>query len=688
MSFKEIDLKRKYDSDEDDVLNEFYIPVLKKAKLYRRLAGFYSSTALAVASKGVLELIKNGGKMQMVVGARLSPADVDEIRKGSTDRESVILRSFNEEIDGITDEVLLGYVKSLAWLISHDRLVLKIAILLDDDGFPLDYTNIGVQGIYHMKIGIFTDQEDNIISFSGSINETALGWIKNIEGFHVFKSWLNERDHIDEDIDTFNKFWYNKAFKTLVIDAPYAVKQKLISIAPVDIEEIEKLIKIQKDNGIRIPELIKIRPYQLEAIQNWFGNEKSGIFEMATGTGKTITALSAAVKCIKENNELVVVITCPFKHLVDQWKKVSITFGFIPLLCYESKSKWLDKLYSSINEYILNLKNVIFIITTYDTMITDDFQNALKKIDTNFLFIADEVHHLGSLETRKKLFTNANYRLGLSATPQRWYDDIGTQVIYDYFKGVVYSFSLNNAIRDGYLVPYEYHPIIITLTNEEISRYRELSLKIARMWHIVKGDTGDDKLQNLLIRRSRILNNATNKIPQMLELLRHFPIIQYLLIYCDPSQINVVMKNLIDMGIVCHRFTAREPNKDRQYILSQFENKRYQAIVAMYCLDEGVDVPPTRTAIILASSGNPRQFIQRRGRILRLHKGKVNAIIYDFVTMPPTPSFAQKTDLEVERKIIEKELKRVNEFAGSAINEFEARSKILEHINKFGMVTF
>ncbi|MGI6554465.1 MAG: DEAD/DEAH box helicase family protein [Bacillota bacterium] len=453
--------------------------------------------------------------------------------------------------------------------------------------------------------------------------------------------------------------------------------------------------------GFSMPLHLKIRDYQMEAIKSWFKSGGRGILEMATGTGKTFTALAASTKLFEQTKQLAIVIVCPYKHLVDQWSNEVKRFGLSPILCYGLRTNWENKLNSRITSFNIGAIPCFCLITTTTSFSLDSMQNALKRLKGNVLLIADEVHHMGAKRIREKLPDNIPYRLGLSATPDRWHDDIGSNYLRQYFEnGVVFTFGLKEAIGQ-YLTEYYYFPHIITLTDEECEEYFALTQKIYK--RIQMGDTIDDSdsssiLKNLLIKRARLLSKAENKIVKLRELAIKEKDSKYNIFYCGDTtvdgerQIEKVLQVLGNgVGMRVHPFTSDETRQERLELLGRFKKGELQGLVAIRCLDEGVDVPATRSAYILASSTNPREFIQRRGRILRKSPGKEYSYIHDFIVIPRDINELNSIDVRLfntERKLVRRELRRFKEFADLAINGPEARLKILEVAKAFNLLDF
>jgi superfamily II DNA or RNA helicase len=408
---------------------------------------------------------------------------------------------------------------------------------------------------------------------------------------------------------------------------------------------------------------------------------------MATGTGKTITALGAAVRLLEREGRLALVIAVPYQHLVSQWQNEAGAFGFRSILAYQSKKRWLDPLSREIITFNGGYRPVVCIITTHSTFISEDFQASLSRILSPALLIADEAHHLGAQRSRQSYPHHFDFRLALSATPDRWFDDAGTMALRTYFGKTVFEFPLAQAIGVN-LTPYYYYPHLVELTEDELDQYQQLSLKIARLFG---GNDPEiqDAYERLLIKRARLLNEAVNKLSVLSKLLeQQSNKVSHALFYCAPGQIDAVMRLLgWEKGLLVHRFTAQEPNAERQQLLRRFASGQLHGLVAMKCLDEGVDVPSTRTAYFLASSGNPREFIQRRGRILRRFEGKECAIIHDLIAMPPVKGRSSQT-YKAERTIMRRELARFHEFASMARNKHEAVNVIWELASHYQLRDF
>ena len=364
MSFKDISLKRAYSSDADDILYDFYIPVLATAKEYNRIAGFFSSTSLALAAKGIVGLIKNGGIMQLIVSPKLTHRDLEALIKCRVEPKEVIKQKMLEEIDKLEDQLIADHVRALGWMVANNKLELRIAIKNYNERQPIHDQEDQQAGLFHQKVGILKDTENNIITFSGSINETASGWLDNIEEFKVFRSWeSSEHDYINADVTKFNKFWDNLSSRVRLFTIPEAVKNRLIELAPDDISQID-LWKWYTRKATRPVKKVDLYDHQQRAVESWLQHDMKGIFEMATGTGKTFAALACVSEALKRHNNLVIIITCPLQHLVKQWEREIINYGLGNqyIIADSTNPTWKSSLADKLLDISIGYQNTLLIL--------------------------------------------------------------------------------------------------------------------------------------------------------------------------------------------------------------------------------------------------------------------------------------------------------------------------------------
>ena len=437
----------------------------------------------------------------------------------------------------------------------------------------------------------------------------------------------------------------------------------------------------------RFPQKLKLRDYQQEAIFSWFNNRGRGTLKMATGSGKTIIALAIAFELYRQIGLQVLIIICPYQHLVLQWQRECESFNLSPILAMNRINSWQNDLSTQLYNIRAQKQSFLTVITTNSTLISEGFQSQVKFFPEKTLIVGDEAHNLGATKLVASLPRNVGLRLALSATPQRHYDESGTDALLDYFGKVLQpEFTLEDAIKKGALVPYLYYPVFVELTESESFLYAKITKRIGFALSENSNWENNDNLTFLLTKRSRLVATAANKLVALKSLMQNRLYTTHTLFYCGDGyvdnyhqdynrQIAAVTRILgKELGYKVNTYTAETPMEKREKLRSQFERGVLQGLVAIRCLDEGVDIPAITTAIILASTNNPRQFIQRRGRILRPYPGKKQAVLFDMIAIPP--KLDRKT-WEIEKKLLDKELIRFIEFAELADNAAEARKKLL-----------
>ena len=709
MSYRDIVVSRSYKTNKNDIVRDFYVPTLKESVLYKRAVGFFSSTALIELSKGISGLVKNGGKIKFIVSPLLSEEDIDAITKGYNEREiieSALLREFKEPKNA-SDEERLNW---LATLIAQNHMEIKVAFTPPQKS----------AGMYHEKIGILYDVEGNKIAFTGSMNETINAFHNNYESIVVFNSLTNEDYQRVMDLEyDFDSLWAGRESNITVIDFPDVIKEKLISykkdysnldLDRIEIEQGYEMHPVPK--GVPcIPNGVNLHDYQKDAIDKWAANDYCGIFDMATGTGKTYTGLGAAVRLFSDKKRMALFIVCPYQHLVEQWIEDILQFNMVPTIGYSTSRQkdWKNRLSNDVMDFKLGVIDTFCFVTTNATFSSDYVQKQVNKLGKDTLLVVDEAHNFGATNLSRTLNPKIEYRLALSATLERHGDPEGTQVLYDYFGDKCIEYGLARAIKEDKLTPYYYYPKVVYLTEDELGAYRELSKKIAKQCHqdkhgkVIVSELG----KKLLIQRSRIIAGASNKVLLLKELMKDYKNDSHMLIYCGAArsndysndsfecdeegerQIVAVSKMLgLELGMKVTHFTSSESAAERELIKKQFANADpYQAIVAIKCLDEGVNIPSIKTAFILASSTNPKEYIQRRGRVLRKAPGKQYAVIYDFITLPTELDYVsiRSDSARYDLSLIKKEIIRMKEFGEISKNPSEADKLIKELEETYGL---
>ena len=691
-----------YKSDRDNILEDFYLPALSVATSYDRAVGFFSGSTISYAAQALSVFVAKGGRMRLIVGAFADARDIEAVRRGEETRalSDRLGEEFLASIDESTGELFEERFRTLAWLVAERRLDIRVALR--------------PHGMYHDKIGIITDVAGDAFVFAGSANESAQALLPthNYESIDVFPTWRPElEEYFSEHIDSFARLWENRSRGTAVMDVPTALAERLLEVAaridlppdPLREAAIVRRLAAQVDHeeeavdrptGPRLPTSMggvpfAIRQHQRDALNAW--REKggfSGIFDLATGAGKTITACYAMVQMVGSIPGLTVVIAVPYQNLADQWCDILELFGVDPVRCYVSKADWAERLDRTVHEVEMAARPFAAVVVVNRTLKSPEFQAAIARVPGDrLLWIGDECHHHASESFTGFLPYQARYRIGLSATPEHYLDTDRNARLTAYYGETVFTYTLGQAIADGVLTPYDYFPHIVALTEDEADEFVDLSNEIARAFarEGASGSKPSMSLTALLMRRARVIASAGNKIPALSQALDGARPRPHTLFYCGDGtvegdaddgdaqfsgrQIEVVSRQLDRLGWRISRFTSREPRRERDDILANFKIGLIDAMVAIKCLDEGIDVPACDTAYILASSRDPRQFIQRRGRILRRSPGKDHATIHDFVTILPPGHYDGEGHA---RKLIQSELRRVAEFNALARNASHA----------------
>jgi superfamily II DNA or RNA helicase len=702
MSLRGISLKKAYSSDCDDILRDFYVPALSESLEYSRLAGLFSSTSLAVAARGVLGLIRNDGHIRLIVAPRFTQADAEAILDSYDARRTRTQTVMLAELHALENEFVMDHVRALGWMIANGKLDIRVAIPRDQRGRFLSWEQTMRSGVFHQKVGVLRDAQGSTITFSGSLNETASGWMGNVEEFKVFRGWEpSEAQYVEADVANFERFWSDRSRNVSIMEVPSAVRERLVQIAPSDLDELSLEKWTGRKTDVRA---VALFDHQREAVSSWVNSGMRGILEMATGTGKTFAALGCLDKVAGANRSLVTVITCPYQHLIRQWIREIAKFGTkydTLIIADASNPGWKHALADTLVDVALGHKSTAVVVTTHRTFSSRTMLDIIGQSSGRppMLLIADEVHGVGAKKARQGLIDAYRFRLGLSATPRRWFDGIGTAAIFDHFGGTVYEFPLERAIStinpatgETYLAPYRYLPLFVSLDEDEMAEYLAKTRAIARRAGTAKSEKEDELARLLLFKRADIVKSAAAKYGVLDTLLDAMgPDMRWTIVYCSPKQIDRVMRAMNARGLTAHRFTMDEGTApdlryggetERDFLLRKFGEGQYQILVAMRCLDEGVDVPPARTAILMASSGNPREHIQRIGRVMRRYPGKHEATIYDILVAPSlerVPPELRRT----EWRIFERELARCEEIASTAVNNADALQEVYQVKRRF-----
>lgn len=712
--FRKLGLRTNYSSESDNLYTDFFLPTLSASVSYRRAVGFFSLGVLLNAPAAMASIVENEGRIELIFGKLVAPEDFEAIREGASQPWVQDELPRFEEVLGEYPGSLLEYrVRLLAWLFAAGRLEMKVAVR--------------PRGMFHQKIGLLQDRLGDMVSFSGSMNETmsALDPRFNSEEITVFRSWNEgQKAYVDNHAANFAKLWSgDTGSSTIVCGIPEALAEGLTFVMerfpdPPTTEEEEGKVRafFERRAGTAIsqpavPTTVQgqpfaMRPHQLEALRAWTANGYNGILELATGAGKTITAIYAATRTVEANEGIALIVAVPYQDLADQWCAELAVFNIHAVRCYGSRAEWEPLVQAYVRRNRGNQREFLAVVVVNKTLKTDHFQAFATQLDPDRLFfIGDECHHHGSAGYSGKLLPGARFRLGLSATPFHYMDEAANQRLKEVYDKSVFQYGLAEAVADGVLTPYEYVPVPVELTEREAQDYLDLSDQIARAFAAAKDSPASpsgERLKALLMRRARLVGAAENKMVELERLLERTPVERHTLFYCsdgrtlvdgedeagdgtDQAEIKqryAVAQLLQRKGVRVSPFTSDENRWQRREILRQFKDGETEAMVAIRCLDEGIDVPACRTAYLIASSRNPRQFIQRRGRILRRAPGKEQAMIYDFVVVLPESHIATE---EAAGDFLRNELGRVADFARNSLFPVSSVKPLLPWLRKYDL---
>jgi len=700
--------KHSYSSGYDEP-KDFFTEALIESSTFDLGLGFFSSSGIRSLSYGFALFIANGGKMRVVMNHILSQEDKEVIERGQKhlveDFESNILLDIKKLVETLSKEDE-QFFRCLSYLISINRI--EFVATISTKG-----------GLGHDKYGIFKDENGNKVAFIGSANFSQSALELNGETITVFtspnddkriaeyqtlfdQSWENDTPHLIhipiEHVKTFIREKFPETSLTNLLEEGLNLRENIEGdnnipteyCKPVSRRILDKIESKEQEPRFPFPEE---RQIQIDAYNAWIGNGKKGIFAMATGSGKTVTALNCIRKQYKENGYYKAIIVVPTQALAIQWEHETKSFNFQNIVSTHSDKDWKNILSRYITRSLLDSTKSIILITTYATFNRNDIQSFLKKVRgaETFIYVADEAHNIGSQNSLKHLPEMINWRIGLSATPERIYDDLGSEKLYEFFNSkppkYTYRYTMKQAIEEGILCHYDYYPIFIELTSSEMEEYERISDQLRKY---IDADTGKYKpdAEKLLLKRKRIIHKAENKkiaISDLLEELKQKQKLDYTFVFVpegyepdysinDSYNINQDDIHIIDEyaqmfkehGYSYHKYISGLD--DAPNILQNFADGDIQILLSMKCLDEGVDIPRAEHAIFCSSTGNPRQFVQRRGRVLRKCKGKEKAKIWDLIVTPPNILDESNS---IERNLFFNEAKRIINFAALADNQID-----------------
>lgn len=679
MSLQDLSFRDTYWSGENDLINEFYIPCLSESIEYSRAVGYFSSSILCYITNGLFPFIQNGGKIRILCSTNLSKKDEKNLSLGYDIRKILQGKIEHELTDAL--ELNLANIKNLCWLVKNERLDIKICLRARANS-PQS------PGLFHEKFGVFKDAYGNAVSFLGSINETYGGWIDNEESFEVSASWIPAlAKRVESKEQRFENLWSGVAKDVVTYSFPEVCKQRLIEYAPEFPVEGAYHSTINQKKIYFQP-----RNCQETAKNHFMASGFKCLFMMATGCGKTKAALYSMSQL---DSWKVLLICVPGIELVEQWQTDVCTFfpEATIIQCSSLHSDWKRLLLALIQAKI---PQRTIIIATYDAAVSDFSMDKWKSIKAEKLaLICDEVHNIGAKSTRRIMDLTPEYRIGLSATPQRNFDEEGSELILSYFNHQKYEFSIRDAQREHYLVEYEYRIFPVLMNDADWQSYIQFTQQISKHRHSLNNDkleaatrnAFEEKIEKLYRDRAGLIKKSDSKIDTFDSIFAERPPQSRILIYGDDlPQLEMFQAKLRLLRQPFFEYTGdKDPQKVRPIMLQQFCQGIRKILLAIGCLDEGIDIPACDVAIFVSSSTSERQFIQRRGRVLRTAPGKQKALIYDFLVVPPLDGIATDQDRQLALTMVESQYHRINLMAEDALNGLGERAKLDDYLSRHGL---
>ena len=684
-----------YSVPTDDLTGEVLIPAFAASAAVSCMSGYFGSSALRHLAPGLAAFI-NGttGSFRLLISPVLDEADRDALRRGSRQPSEVLETAARTILTNgrLTESALEKHtLECLSYLLAAGRLELRFVLMRDG-------------GVFHPKVWIFSDED--VVVAHGSSNVTAAGLLFNFETVSVERAWASDeaRQRCARFRELFARLWQGTDADTVTIGIPEGL---LIAVPafpmPPTMHDFWAAWRADADRGLA-PPLPTAAPqlpqpehgvgarleipaglrwetgpfaHQARAVHAWEAADGRGLLAMATGSGKTVASLICATHLQDEADRLMLVIAAPYRPLVDQWADEVEDFGLRPLpLTGLDTSARGEAIREAGRRLDRGLSTIEVAVVTHEFLVGDGFGAVLDDLPASVstMLIADEVHNLGRPRFIERPPEQFRYRLGLSATPVLQYNEAGTDAIKRFFGETVFEFGLAEAIGVC-LVPYDYHLHLVDLADDELAEWDELTAKLIRAGFMTRDEGIDEVLSTevlaLLVKRRAVLEAAAAKVVMVRELLEGQGVdhVAHTLVYCSdkrPEQLRAVNRELLDAGLFVRQLTAEESGDRRktEAILEDFARGDYQVLTCKRVLDEGVDIPQVRQAFLLASSTVRRQWVQRRGRVLRRCDaiGKDLAHLHDFLVVPG--------DLRSSsgRAILRQEFDRARAFAELASN--------------------
>ena len=663
-----------YRSGINDLAREFYTPALRESVRYHRCSGYFSIDALLELSSGLVPFVRKGGRIKMVTSVELSETSCSVIQRGLELSREYVQADLERCIDACLDHEGSDYLDLIVNLIAAGRLEIRVAY--------------APTGLYHEKFGLFFDSNGGVVYFIGSVNETKSGLRANREAIMVSCSWEGDSRLFTEEEAYFSRIWNDEDDGLAVMEFPEACRRKLIEAYAVSPSVDEAVARIE--GNLDAPRVKQLYPYQREAVEQFVANGYAHFFQMATGTGKTFTAIKAMERYLADCGNAIVIVIVPQTDLQAQWRAALEDEGLKCSLCggdarSDAETTFDDAL---LDYYELDESPILVCVNmTYFGKLAGRVRQIAN--EANVCIVVDEAHTVTAHQLDQLPFRTAA-RLGLSATPERFGAGEADRIVAYFTRSAIdpYGYGIDQAIEAGFLTPYRYHPVYLELGVNEYGAYGRLTRRLAVLCSQDMPD--EDEIQRVRLERSRILKTSPEKIRELRSMVDSgaYDFVNSV-VYCgagkdresDMPIIREVTALLNQAGLSAKSFFSG--SDDRPGILREFEEGFFDTLVAIKCFDQGVDVKKLDKLYIMASDSSRRQTIQRCGRVLRTSRAtkKESADIFDMVLIPPEGV----DDPAAARSLISQEAARMAEYSSSAENKKDVLEEIDQIMETYGV---
>ena len=593
------------DTSRDNIAQALYAPGLANSMRYDRGVGFFTSGWLKRAADGLVPFASNGGKMRLITSPYLSASDWSAVKQGHDARNNPELqRVLNAAIDDLAASAVRAPLDVLSWMVADELLDLKIAI-----------PTSRLDGDFHPKLGVFTDIQDDFVAFHGSQNETE-GGFRNFETLHVHLGWTKDRDaaHAARIVDVFERLWSEHDPNVRCYKLPSAIRRRLIKFT-----ENSRRPYLPPKEGDAGPESLKWR-HQDDACAV-FLKHRAGVLAMATGTGKTRTALKIEAELRERDLSSTTIVAAYGNDLLDQWHSEMTRRGASNLIYREYEKHHEAQEFGAVRSpsaLLISRRKLADLVPRLSD----------SKIESTLL-ICDEVHGFGEpglVQSLSGLLQRFPYRLGLSATPTREYDQDGNEFIESEIGPVIFRFEIHVAIERGILCELDYHPIEFNFSDGD-----KAAQQAAWRRHAAREKEGDSDRRLLYMELAKVKKLSKEKIPPFEDYVRKHPeILRRCIIFVEQADYGALLQDLlIEQRVEFHTYYGDDDRKN----LKRFASGGLDCLIACKRISEGIDIQSVNSIVLFATARAPIETVQRVGRCLRTDPNNPikRATVVDFI---------------------------------------------------------